>query len=203
MLFLLGTNTTINARGLLSDSARVNELTKENELLKAENEKLKEECAWLRKECNDVTFGSHWIKEDDKCTRFYTGLPTYAVFILLCNFLRGKAENLKAWQGEKTTTPATNVRVGPRPWKNMSVENQFFSVLVRLRLGVSGADVAARFGMPEGSYSRLFSTWIMFLAKEFKLLFPWPSRDRVHKFMPACFKTKFPTTQVIIDCMEI
>ena len=85
----------------------------------------------------------------------------------------------------------------------MSLQDQLFAVLVRIRLGLSGADAAARFHMPEASYSRLFTTWIIFLEKELTLLFPWPSRARIQFFMPAQFRRKFPCTRVIIDATEI
>ena len=31
----------------------------------------------------------------------------------------------------------------------------------------------------------------------------WPSKEVVQATMPADFKEKFPTTRVIIDCMEV
>ena len=61
----------------------------------------------------------------------------------------------------------------------MSVANQPFSVQIRLRLGLLVADVCVRFGVNEGTYSRLFTTWICFLSKELKLLFPFPTQWRI------------------------
>lgn len=184
-------------------AAKVDELQRKVTFLRNEIEQLKQECADLQAERDEAHFGVHWIKGNDKKTRFYTGLPTWSAFLFLCTFLMDKAQNLKAWKGEKYTTEATGSKPGPRPWRNLSVENMLFAVLVRLRLGLLGTDVAARFRMAESTYSRLFSTWILFLAKELPLLFPWPSRERINFFMPACFKRKFPTTRVIIDCFEI
>lgn len=30
----------------------------------------------------------------------------------------------------------------------------------------------------------------------------WPSREKIQKHMPFCFKLKYPNTTVIIDCAE-
>ena len=164
---------------------------------------LKGQLAAVTQERDASYFGVHWIAGDDQKTRFYTGLPTYQLFQLFCEYLSEKAEHLKAWQGAEKTRPATNNHSGPRPWKDMTIPNQLFAVLVRLRLGLCAADAAARFRMSEATYSRLFTTWILFLSKELDLLFPWPSRTQVDAFMPDSFKKKFPTTRVVIDCMEI
>ena len=40
----------------------------------------------------------------------------------------------------------------------MSVANQLFSVVIRLRLGLLVADVCVRYGVSEGTYSRVFTT---------------------------------------------
>ena len=57
--------------------------------------------------------------------------------------------------------------------------------------------------MSAATYSRLFSTWIVFLEKELSLLFPWPSQAQVHHWMPECFRQRYPNTRSIIDCMEL
>ena len=75
--------------------------------------------------------------------------------------------------------------------------------MARLRLGLHSLDVATRMSMSEASYSRMFATWILFLAKELPLLFPWPLKRQVQQWMPASFRKRYPNTRVIIDCMEL
>jgi len=64
-------------------------------------------------------------------------------------------------------------------------------------------DVCVRFKISEATYSRLFTTWITFLSKELRLLFPFPSKKQVLQWMPPSFKKHFPNTCIIIDCYEI
>ena len=91
----------------------------------------------------------------------------------------------------------------PRCFSSISIANQLFSVLIRLRLGLLAADVSMRFKISESTYCRLFTTWICFLSKELRLLFPFPTRQQVDDWMPRSFKKHFPNTRIIIDCYEI
>ena len=86
---------------------------------------------------------------------------------------------------------------------DLSIANQLFAVLVGLRLALPLTDMSVRFGIAEFTYCRLFSTWICFLSKELRLLFPFPSRQQIDQHMPKRFKSKFPNTRIIIDCYEI
>lgn len=125
------------------------------------------------------------INNDSK-TKFYTGLPSRAVFILLCNYLQ---------------TFVDGPNDGSRMKKKLSAEEEFLSVLMRLRLGLLVEDVADRFGVSCSTYSRIFVTWIQVLAVNLKKIFPWPSKELVASHTPAAFK-KYPNTRVIIDCTE-
>lgn len=141
---------------------------------------------------------------NDKLTRLYTGMPTSDSFMALVEYLEPKAQDMIAWNSSQTKELDLNGKQGgTRCFRGMSVANQLFSVLIRLRLGLLVADVCVRFGISEGTYSRLFTTWICFLSKELKLLFPFPSRKQIDEWMPRSFKKHFPNTRIIIDCYEI
>ena len=141
---------------------------------------------------------------NDKLTRLYTGLPTYGTFKAFSEYLEPKAMDMIAWSSGQTKELDTKGKQGgSRCFRGMSVANQLFSVLIRLRLGLLVADVCVRFKISEGTYSRLFTTWVCLLAKELKLLFPFPSHKQVDEWMPRSFKKHFPNTRIIIDCYEI
>ena len=63
-------------------------------------------------------------------------------------------------------------------------------------------DVADRFQVSSTTLSRLFNTWILFLARELPLLFPWPSQQMIQQHVGPDFATS-PNTRIIIDCTEI
>ena len=149
-------------------------------------------------------FGIEIIQDDDKLAHYYTGMPTFDSFMALVEYLDPKAKDLIAWNGKYTRESTNTEYYVPRTkTSELSVANQLFSVLVRLRLALPITDISVRFGVAESTYSRLFSTWICFLSKELRLLFPFPSRQQVDQWMPKRFKSKFPNTRIIIDCYEV
>ncbi|XP_069125298.1 uncharacterized protein [Argopecten irradians] len=166
----------------------------------SEREKLGEELKKTKEELRKTRWNADKIRNDDAKTKFYTGLPTYAIFIWLFNFLKRKAERMTFWTGPAKTAnlERTRQRTG-----SLELIDQFFVVLTRLRLGLFTQDVADRAGISIGTFSKYFTTWICLLHEELKLLNPFPSREIVNRTMPEAFKIKYPSVRVIIDCTEI
>ena len=79
-----------------------------------------------------------------------------------------------------------------------------FAVLIRLRRGLDSLDVCIQFKISETTYSCMFTTWILFLSKELRALFPFPSRQhlQVVQWMPKCFNN-FRNTRITINCYEV
>ena len=88
------------------------------------------------------------------------------------------------------------------------MEEQFFAVLAyaRLRLGLKAEDVCDRTGLALSTFSKMIATsvgfFFFFFALKLPLLFPWPSRKVIDVTIPPCF-AKYPSTRVIIDCIEM
>ena len=74
-----------------------------------------------------------------------------------------------------------------RPFK-LTLEEEFFSVLLRLRLGLLLEVVADRFSISIGTASSIFSTWIEVMACQLQHVFPWPTRELVHSHTPPQFQ---------------
>ena len=83
----------------------------------------------------------------------------------------------------------------------LSVDEQFFAVLVRLRTNVSVRELSRRLKITQSSFSRMFTTWINFLAKELEALNAFTARTRASRGASS-FKN-FPRTRMIIDCTEV
>ena len=187
------------------EETRRKQIEMEEELMavKKERDELREQLESRAKGYQSRLFGVELIVDKDSATQFYTGLPVYGLFVALLRYLTPKAERLTEWRGERETAAdnSTHSR-GRRPWVHIPVAEQLFAVLVRLRLCLNGQDIAQRMGIAVVTFSRLFTTWVLFLAKELPLLFPWPNSKRIRSWMPECFTKKYPTTRIIIDCME-
>ena len=81
--------------------------------------------------------------------------------------------------------------------------DEFFLVLMRLRLGLLEQDLAHQFNVSISTVSRICTTWILFLDQQLRPLITWPCRTLINRHMPSQFKKMYPTTRVIIDCTEI
>ena len=126
-----------------------------------------------------VTFGANSIVDDDDKTCFYTGLPTYAIFITLFNLLK------------QFHPGSANI-------------NYFFATLLYLRLNPPMDDIGYRFGdLARSSVSRIFHRWIDIMYKNLKPLIVWPDTETLRTNLPEVFRKHFSKTKCIIDCFEI
>lgn len=104
---------------------------------------------------------------------------------------------------KKKSKETKQLKYKPGPNRQLSVENEFFMTLCRLKVRLLENDLAARFGVTQGVVSLVINTWIKFLFYRFKELEIFPPRDIVKLHMPDCFAKKYPTTTLIIDATEI
>ncbi|GFR82126.1 THAP domain-containing protein 4 [Elysia marginata] len=91
----------------------------------------------------------------------------------------------------------------PGPSKKLSLEQEFFLVMLRLRMGLIVQDLAFRFQISCGLVSQIFTTWVKLLCKEYKFLVLWPSKPDIRQSLPESFKRYYPKTRAIIDCTEV
>ena len=161
--------------------------------------RLKEENARLQRKILSVDS----IKHDNKqCTK-YTGMPSYDHFSEVFEYLKRRSGgNLKYWRGSLATSKhkhfseAFNIK--PGPLRKLSLEDEFFLCLVKLKLGSTNYDLAQRFDISETLVSIITSTWFNFMEKQFKLLFEMNDSD---ENVAECFKD-FDGLKVVVDCTE-
>jgi len=166
-------------KGLASDQAQVYFLQKEIEDLKEQLEK----CP--KKFCFDK------IAPNDELVSHFTGLPNAAVFDIIVDLFDGM--EIKYYLGWSP--------------KNISVPDQIFITLLKLRRNLSNVDLAERFDVSVTTIVNIVSTWVdalhcVLIGKENCLLSKIPSRFKNSINMPKCFE-KYPNTRIILDCTDV
>ncbi|XP_046556021.1 uncharacterized protein LOC124265275 [Haliotis rubra] len=135
--------------------------------------------------------------EDVSCSEkfsFYTGIPNQGVFKALFDEMDDAIEHT-------TRSKYSSESELGRP-RNLRLVDEFFLVLMRLRLGLLLEDLADRFCVSKSTCSIIFDKWIDYLSIKLSSLTVWPSKTVIKKTMPKKFR-KYPDTRVIIDCTEI
>ncbi|XP_033726136.1 uncharacterized protein LOC117315841 [Pecten maximus] len=149
------------------------------------------------------SFTAKSMLTNDKSVQFWTGLPNKGVFDSLFQYLKGKAQNLRYDRGNvSVSNNSSDLKVKPGKNRKISLENEFFAVLVRLRVKLLLTDISQRLGISEAHFSKIFSTWVRFLRLELSELMRFPSLREIQKNLPPQF-SRYPNTRVIIDCTEI
>lgn len=138
------------------------------------------------------------ISDDDVKVLFYTGFPNYATLKICYDYLGPAVDNLTYWGSKRNCQSTCHGRN-----RSLLPIEEFYMILVRLRLGLFEKDLADRFNVSISTVSRICRTWITFLYMRFKELPLWASQDLVQSYMPKCFKDLYPSTRVIIDATEI
>ena len=124
------------------------------------------------------------FQSDPAAIHFYTGLENYAKFILALHSLGPAAYCLTYIYFQV---------------QGISIENQFFMTLMKLRRYTTNFELSRFFGVSEATVKNIVYTWISFMAKQWREVNIWPSQSLVRYFAPSDFKLKFPTTRCIID----
>ena len=122
------------------------------------------------------------IENDDAKTRFYTGLPRWALFMQVFTLL------------SSYITPSRT---------NLTLQDELFLVLIKLRLNLPFQDLAYRWKISISTVTRLFYKWRNTMYVRMKFLIRWPSHDILRQNIPQVFKDTYPNTICIIDCTEI
>ena len=117
-------------------------------------------------------------------------------------FLLPSAKIMRTWKGKRTSVGERTTKEKCEPKPKLSLPDQFFMVLVRLRLGRVVENLADCFYVSPSTVSRTFTTWINLMYLKFQELPMWMSRRKVDKHMPPSFRQWYPTTRVIIDATE-
>ncbi|XP_046550060.1 uncharacterized protein LOC124259883 [Haliotis rubra] len=130
------------------------------------------------------------IRCSDESVMFYTGVPDSSTFEALFD---------EMCDDEQVYSDTSD---GGRPHALRQID-EFFMILMRLRLGLLLDDLAYRFRISRATCGRLCNKWFDYLYVQLSFLVQWPSRENVNATMPDSFSTNYPTTRVVVDCTEI
>ena len=130
-------------------------------------------------------YGCDLIEDNDAATKFYTGLPSWDMYMLVFNFVASYIPRVRKSRSKLT------------------LQDELLMVLMRLRLNLLITDLSYRFEISNSTVTSVFHQWIEILYFRLKFLVMWPSRDILEHNMPQIFKETYPNTRCIIDCFEI
>ena len=151
--------------------------------LEAENAKLKENAKLLQEKVKSLALDQDAFRDNDEKVRYYTGVTKWTILLVLFQYVEASIVS----QGHSVISPF----------------QQLILTLMRLRLSLSGQDLAYRFGIHSSTVSRIFSSVLYVLYERLKFLIVWPERETLRKTLPMDFRKHCPTCTVIIDCFEI
>lgn len=124
------------------------------------------------------------LSEDNKNTKYYTGLPTYQALSEFYNLMESSIPHSSRHKLTKSQS--------------------LLLTMMKLRLGSDFIDLAYRFNASEHTVSRTFYTMINILYAKLKKFVFKPNRQAIQKNMPEAFKEHFGLQVCsIIDCTEI
>ena len=165
--------------------------------LESEIDRLSQVVSGLQNQVLSLKFSINNIADSDQKVSFYTGFPTFASFEACYKFLGPAVYELRYWTSQQKSFK------GKGRTRTLPPMEEFFLVLVRLRLGLFEQDIADRFELSCSTISRIFTTWINFLYFKLREIPLWPPREVIKSYMPKSFRELYPTTRVVLDATEI
>lgn len=139
----------------------------------------------------------------DADVKLFTGLANAGVFKALFEFLSPKAITMVYWRGPKQTSKNANVRYSLHGNRKLSLEEELFLVLQRLRLGLLTEYLAHVFHVSPGQVSSIVFTWMRLMSLELDPFLTWPDRLQIQRNLPDVFRKYYKKCRVIIDCTEM
>ncbi|XP_066288226.1 uncharacterized protein [Branchiostoma lanceolatum] len=154
------------------------------EELKAEHMRLKKAALCLEN-----------IKDHPGILRFWTGFPNYRTFMAVFNYLKPKAADLHVERGEATL----DNELGDEG--TVSLEEEFFVVMTRLRIGVPVSDASARLLIkPDHLTVREQQLYSNYKHETIKFLIGVSSHSLAVTYYSACFGDR--ASEVLLESLK-
>lgn len=131
--------------------------------------------------CSVFTLDS--ILKDNQLLTYYTGFDNSKMLNAFLNFIN----------------PENDITFS----RKLSISDQIFVVLCKLRQGFDNIDLSFRFNVSSKHISKIFVNWVNIIYFRLGSLNIFPSRDVILNNSPPIFKEKYPKTFMILDCTEL
>uniref|UniRef100_UPI00358E3B3F uncharacterized protein n=1 Tax=Myxine glutinosa TaxID=7769 RepID=UPI00358E3B3F len=168
------TQTELSFRDIRALEKNVEELQKDNIALRTQ-------VCGLEEKIRATGLQEEHFQSNDAKLRFYTGLPSWAIFLPLFTFT-------------SCALPTC---------KKLTKFGQVLMFLMKLRSNIFDEDLAYRFGVSQSTVSRNFHRVLDVMFVKTQSLIHWPSRDALRLSMLSSFRKFFRKCAVIIDCTEV
>jgi hypothetical protein len=154
--------------------------------------------------------GSVWNQAISELTGMHNAEVLQALFDWL-NW-NGQVHRLRYWHGKQTIVRMRAVDNGTakrksvgRHIKGITPEDALLATLVKLRTGLGTRVISSWMGIPLGTLSRVFVTWISFMDTFFKAEFPVPEVELMQGPLMEEWKKAYGTSRIrfILDCTEL
>lgn len=132
-------------------------------------------------------FSLQYFRHNDKDVHFYPGLELYTKLRFVLSAL-GPAACCLSYIYHNIV--------------NVSVEDQFFITLIKLRRYTTNYELSIMFNISEATVKNIVYTLVLFMHRQWGELDTWPYRSLVRYFLQSDLKAKVPTTFVIVDGTE-
>ncbi|XP_014677247.1 PREDICTED: uncharacterized protein LOC106817110 [Priapulus caudatus] len=112
---------------------------------------------------------------------------------------------MQYWRGSATAETGhftKSFTTKPGPDRKLSLIDEFFLTMVRLKVGLLTEDLAQRFNISTGSVSSIVTTWVNLMYTDLKMLCELPSKS-VTQTNPSPAMGSFDDVRVILDCTEL
>ena len=96
------------------------------------------------------------------------GFLTNEIFSMVLSFLGKEAVSQLVYSNSKQKDAQKKEKAGPK--RTLSVEEEYFLVLCRFKVGLLEEDLAARFRISQSLVSRIIVIWTKFMYYRFKEL---------------------------------
>lgn len=142
----------------------------------------------------------------DSDVRLFTGFQNTACFSLVFEFLQPSVVTMVYWKGTKqmgtVDTERDRTRCISHGNRKLKLEEEFFMVMQRIRLGLLTEYLAHIFKVSPSVVSSVIFSWLRLMALDLRFLISWPNRIQVSRNLPDSFRKYYKKCRVIIDCTE-